>query len=128
MYAADRSDQIKEYNIAVEALGRVDVLMMPIDSQFHILKADEIAAIRGRLSPLVLIPMHYRHDDLELLPDKPEKLGGIDGWAKAEANVRYLATHKQDFSFDKLPKRPEVLIFKHSPLVKAPANKKEPEK
>jgi L-ascorbate metabolism protein UlaG (beta-lactamase superfamily) len=104
----------------IRQLGRVDVLMIPIDSQFHILKADEIAAIRSRLSPPVLIPMHYRHDDLELVPNKPDDLGGIDGWAKAETNVRYLAAHKQNFSIDKLPKKPEVLIFKHSPLVKAP--------
>jgi len=35
----------------IRAMGRVDVLMIPIDSQFHILKADQIAAIRDRLSP-----------------------------------------------------------------------------
>src|SRR5439155_3326396 len=46
--------------------------------------------------------------------------GGIEGWAKAESKVRYLAAHKQDFSFASLPKTPEVLIFKHSPLVKPP--------
>ena len=59
----------------IQEVGRVDVLMMPIDSQFHILKADEIAAIRGRLSPPILIPMHYRHDDLETNPNRPEQLG-----------------------------------------------------
>src|SRR5439155_22774799 len=58
----------------IRAIGRVDVLMIPIDPQFHILKADQIAAIRGRLSPAVLIPMHYRHDDLERSPEKPEQL------------------------------------------------------
>jgi len=92
---------------------------MPIDSQFHILKAEEIAAIRSRLSPAVLIPMHYRHDDLEAVAGSPEALGGIEGWAKGEANVRYLETHKLDFSADTLPKKPEVIIFKHSPLVRA---------
>ena len=56
----------------IRELGRVDVLMMPIDSQFHILKADQIAAIRSKLSPRILIPMHYRHADLETNPDKPE--------------------------------------------------------
>jgi L-ascorbate metabolism protein UlaG (beta-lactamase superfamily) len=108
----------------IRQLGRVDVLMIPIDSQFHILKADEIAAIRSRLSPRVLIPMHYRHDDLELFADKPEQLGGIEGWAKSESNVRYLDAHKLNFSIDKLPKKPEVLIFKHSPLVKPPRETK----
>ena len=109
----------------IRAIGRVDVLMIPIDPQFHILKADQIAAIRGRLSPAVLIPMHYRHDDLERSPEKPEQLGGIDEWAKGEAGVRYLGSHVQDFSAGTFPRKPEVLIFKHSPLVKAPLNIKE---
>jgi L-ascorbate metabolism protein UlaG (beta-lactamase superfamily) len=106
----------------IEKVGRVDVLMMPIDSQFHILKADQIADIRGRLFPPILIPMHYRHEDLETNPNRPEQLGGIDDWAKEEANVRYLTANKLDVSFASLPKKPEVLIFKHSPLVKPPSN------
>jgi len=112
----------------IRELGRVDVLMMPIDSQFHILKADQIAAIRSRLSAPILIPMHYRHDDLEPSPDKPELLGGIDEWAKGEANARFLASHKQELSLATLPKKPEVIIFKHSPLVKPPLKTSTPEK
>ena len=108
----------------IREIGRVDVLMIPIDSQFHILKGDQIAAIRGQLSPSILIPMHYRHADLDRNPDKPEELGGIDDWAKGGANVRYLASSEQTLSFPELPKRPEVIIFKHSPLVKAPPNTK----
>jgi hypothetical protein len=90
--------------------------------------ADEIAGIRDRLSPAVLIPMHYRHDDLETNPEKPDQLGGIDEWARREASVRYLGSHRQEFSVGTLPKKPEVLIFKHSPLVKAPLNTKAEEK
>jgi L-ascorbate metabolism protein UlaG (beta-lactamase superfamily) len=98
--------------------------MMPIDSQFHILKADQIAAIRSKLSPRILIPMHYRHADLETSPNKPELLGGIEEWAKAEATVHYLASHRRTLSFSDLPKEPEVVIFKHSPLVTAPPKTK----
>jgi len=106
-------------NETIRELGRVDVLMIPIDSQFHILKADQIAALRSKLSPPILIPMHYRHADLETNPDKPEQLGGIEDWAKGEANVRYLASSRQILSFPTLPRKPEVVIFKHSPLVTA---------
>src|SRR5881396_2833750 len=91
----------------IREIGRVDVLMIPIDSQFHILKADQIAAIRSRLSPVILIPMHYRHDDLETRPNSPEQLGGIDDWAKGEATVRFLASHKQELSLATLPRKPE---------------------
>src|SRR5437667_2467251 len=111
----------------IRQIGRVDVLMIPIDSQFHILKADQIAAIRRRLSPSILIPMHYRQPDLETSPDSPKQLGDIEGWAKGEANVRYLASHKQEHSCATLPKKPEVVVFKHSPLVKAPLKTKVPE-
>jgi len=104
----------------IQAMGRVDLLMMPIDSQFHILKADQITTIRAHLSPKVLIPMHYRHKDLEPSPDKPEQLGGIDEWAKQQTGVKYLESNKQGFSLATLPRNPGVLIFKHSPLVKPP--------
>ena len=113
-------DNARTVDCCREQMGRVDVLMIPIDSQFHILKADQIAAIRGRVSPAVLIPMHYRHADLETSPDKPEQLGGIDEWAKRESGVRYLTSHRQNFSIGTLPRKPEVVIFKHSPLVKRP--------
>src|SRR5258708_2055700 len=108
----------------IREIGRVDVLMIPIDSQFHILKADQIAEIRRRLTPQILIPMHYRHDDLESSPGKPDQLGAIDDWAKGEANARFLPSHKFELSFATLPKKPEVLIFEHSPLVKAPTKPK----
>jgi L-ascorbate metabolism protein UlaG (beta-lactamase superfamily) len=111
----------------IRKIGRVDVLMIPIDSQFHILKADQIAVIRRQLSPAVLIPMHYRHDDLETSPDHPDQLGGIEDWAKGEAHVKYLPSHQMAFSFATLPKTPAVFIFKHSPLVKAPLKTKAPE-
>jgi L-ascorbate metabolism protein UlaG (beta-lactamase superfamily) len=111
----------------IRELGRVDVLMMPIDSQFHILKAGQITAIRNNLSPRILIPMHYRHADLETNPNKPDLLGGIEEWAKGEATVRYLASHQLELSFPNLPKEPQVVIFKHSPLVTAPLKAKVPE-
>lgn len=60
--------------------------------------------------------MHYRHDDLEPVAGSPDKLGGIEGWAKGEANVRWLETHTHEFFADTIPRKPEVMIFKHSPL------------
>jgi L-ascorbate metabolism protein UlaG (beta-lactamase superfamily) len=105
----------------IRQLGRVDVLMLPIESQSHILKPDEISAIRKRLAPRVLIPMHYKHEDLERVPGKPEDLGGIDEWARAEAGVRYLPTHQHEFSSRTLPKSSDVLIFQHYPAVNIPA-------
>jgi L-ascorbate metabolism protein UlaG (beta-lactamase superfamily) len=110
----------------LQELGRVDVLMLPIDSQFHILKADQIADIRSKLSPRVLIPMHYRHDDLELDPKKPELLGGIDDWARGQINAHYLSSNLLELSSNTLPNEPEIIVFKHSPLVRVPSKPAEP--
>ena len=43
----------------LQELGRVDILMMPIDAKHHILKDAEIQSIRKALRPRILIPMHY---------------------------------------------------------------------
>jgi L-ascorbate metabolism protein UlaG (beta-lactamase superfamily) len=46
--------------VGVRDLGRVDVLMMPIDAREHILKEAEVKAIRRAVQPLVLIPRSIR--------------------------------------------------------------------
>ena len=104
----------------VKELGRVDVLMLPIDSLYHILKRDEIEAYRERLSPRVLIPMHYRHPDLETEPDSPDDLGEINGWLKGQDDVRRLETHVWRVARSDLPDAMEIVVFEHSPRVKPP--------
>jgi L-ascorbate metabolism protein UlaG (beta-lactamase superfamily) len=104
----------------VEALGRVDLLMLPIDSRYHILSHDEIEAFRARLTPQVLIPMHYRHPDLEPEPDSPDDQGEIDGWLQRQDNVRRVGTHAWQVEPGNLPERPEIVVLEHSPKVKPP--------
>lgn len=42
-----------------EAIGRIDVLTMPVDGSQHILSYDQANAIVERLKPKVVIPTHY---------------------------------------------------------------------
>lgn len=102
----------------VKELERVDVLMLPIDSLYHILKRDEIETYRERLTPRVLIPMHYRHPDLEAEPDSPDDLGEIDGWLKDQDNIRRLGTHVWRIGPSDLSEATEIVVFEHSPRVK----------
>lgn len=104
---------------AIRALGRVDILMMPIDAQEHILKAAEVDAIRKALHPRVVIPMHYRLPDLESA-GSPEGLGEIGPWLATQKNVVQLKTSMAKFSVASLPRSETVMVFPHSPLVKAP--------
>jgi hypothetical protein len=48
--------------------------MIPIDAREHILKDYEVQAILDTTQPRVLIPMHYRHPDLESSEDRPHGL------------------------------------------------------
>jgi L-ascorbate metabolism protein UlaG (beta-lactamase superfamily) len=105
----------------VKEVGRVDLLMLPIDSLYHILKHEEIETYRAKLTPQVLVPMHYRHPDLEPDPDAPDDLGEIEGWLKEQDNVRRLGTHVWGVARSDLPDTPAVVVFEHSPKVKPPS-------
>lgn len=105
---------------AASQIGEVDILMMPIDSEYHILKEPEIQAILDQLSPDILIPMHYRIADLEPDQGSPDGLGGINDWLSGKHNVRHLSSHQAAISMQDLPANPEILVFEHSPLVERP--------
>lgn len=109
---------LTEANIA--ELGRVDIVMLPIDAKHHILKDDEIAAIRNALHPRIVIPMHYRIPDLEPSSDRPEELGEIAPWLAGQTNVVRLESNLATFSSRSLLPAEMVVVFPHSPKVKMP--------
>src|SRR5262249_57922373 len=43
----------------IRELGRVDILLVAIDAREHILKYDEVQAIRDTVRSHILVPMHY---------------------------------------------------------------------
>jgi tetratricopeptide (TPR) repeat protein len=95
------------------ALERVDILMLPVDDQDHILKRAEIVAIRKALQPSVTLPMHYRLAGLTRLPDS---LGTIDAWLAEQENVVRLGAHETVLR--RPPDAPQVLVLSPSPAVK----------
>lgn len=105
---------------AAKQIGDVDIVLLPIDAEYHILKEHEIQAIRDQLTPSLVIPMHYRLADLEPEEGKPGGLGGIDGWLDGRNNVRRLPTHETAISIDTLPTAQEILVFAHWPALERP--------
>ena len=96
---------------AAVQLGKVDILMMPIDSEFHILKEHEIQTILHQLSPSLVIPMHYRLADLEPGDDDPDGLGGIDDWLKSRHAGRRLSQHQATVSLQDWTGGPDIVVF-----------------
>jgi L-ascorbate metabolism protein UlaG (beta-lactamase superfamily) len=101
----------------LQELGRVDILMLPIDAKHHILKDAEIQAIRKALHPRIVIPMHYRLPDLEPSADTPEGLGEISPWLAGQENVIQLESSLATFSAASLIPSQLVVVFPHSPKV-----------
>ncbi len=96
------------------ALGRIDVLMLPVDGDEHILKNDEIVSIRAALRPRVTVPMHYR---LEPLSSLPRSLGPIEPWLSGRAGVERLETNR--VRIEPGSEREErIFVFPPSPSVR----------
>ncbi|MDH3733368.1 MAG: MBL fold metallo-hydrolase [Gemmatimonadota bacterium] len=104
----------------VEDLGRVDILMLPVDDIEHILSHEAVVEWRTRLSPRVLVPMHYRHDDLEVDPESPSDLASIDEWLTRQRGVETQPTNMVRVRYDVLPELPQVWVFPHYPTLTPP--------
>jgi L-ascorbate metabolism protein UlaG (beta-lactamase superfamily) len=95
----------------VEALGRVDVLMLPADGDDHILKPEAITAARRDLNEPLVIPMHYR---LEGFLDLPSSLGPIAPWLENQEGVVRLDSNRALLTRERDASR-KVLVFRPSP-------------
>jgi len=104
----------------VDAIGQVDVLMMPADEFDHILSPEATAEILAQLQPRVVIPMHYRLQDLEIEPDSPSDLGGIEPWLVGRSRVSRVGGHITTLRSAELPSVRTIMVFEHAPYVRRP--------
>ncbi|MDX1618626.1 MAG: MBL fold metallo-hydrolase [Balneolaceae bacterium] len=102
----------------VDRIGRVDLLMVPMDSHYHILKKEELEKVLADLDPRVIIPMHYKHPDLEEKPDRPKNLGPIAPVLEGVERVRYLESNIHWFEQPLSRKKHSYVVFRHSPDIK----------
>jgi len=97
---------------AIENIGGVDILMIPIDAFYHILKEAELQSIFDALNPKVIIPMHYQIPELEPAPDRPKNLGPIGPWLKGKKNFLRLENNERHLNL--------IRHFNHRSMKKAP--------
>ena len=100
-----------------QELGKTDVLMIPIDSKFHIISKETIEEIIARLEPKIIIPMHYRIASLEEV-DKPKNLGDIEPYLKDQEHVIRPESNIYILSKSKLPELPTYLKLQTFPGLK----------
>lgn len=97
-------------------LHDIDILMLPIDDEDHILKKEELNQIIKKINPGILVPMHYRLGDLED-EGNPSNLGSIDQFVETRENVLQLERHIKVFSKSKHSEIMVTIVFQHSPMV-----------
>lgn len=95
-------------------LGAVDILLVAIDSQYHILKKDELEIVLKTIDPKVIVPMHYRIPELETDADKPKNLGEIEPWLVDKQNVQRLKGNTYSFHQKGFDKNTQIFVFKHN--------------
>ena len=93
-------------------MGEVDVLMVTVDDSNHLLTYREVDSLIDRLSPKVVIPMHYQIP--ALIPDSAGLLPP-DGWLATHPGVKRLGRHFTAFSPEDLPGDTEIWVFDPSP-------------
>jgi L-ascorbate metabolism protein UlaG (beta-lactamase superfamily) len=68
-----------------EALGRIDIALLPVDGSQHVMRFDMTAAIIRRLQPKVVVPHHYYIWDVTT---RGSTLLPADGWVAAQPRSR----------------------------------------
>lgn len=101
----------------VEAMGRVDVLLMPADGVYHILSEETTQEILGSVQPRIMVPMHYRLGDLEVEEDSPSDLGDIGPWLEGREGVQRVGSHVTTLRAGELPGERTILVFERAPYV-----------
>lgn len=99
----------------LKRIGRVDVVLLPIDGDDHILKPAQIDEIRRQLKPSIVVPMHYQIPQLSNLP---ASLGPIEPWLAQQSNVTRLRTNRWTVGSKDLRLPAQVWAFAHSPHVR----------
>ena len=89
---------------AIEAIGRVDVLLVPVGGFFTI-DEKEAAAVVESLHPRIVIPMHYKTDMVDF-PIAP-----VDDFLKTQDGAQRSKAATLEFTSDTLPKDRSTVVL-----------------
>ena len=91
----------------VKAIGKVDVLMVPVGGFFTI-DARTATKVCEQLKPRIIIPMHYKTDKLEF------PIAGVEDFIKGKNNVTRSNDSEIELKAGKLPDVAQIIVLKQS--------------
>ena len=89
-------------------LGDVDILLVTVDDEGHLLEFAEVSTIIARLQPKIVLPTHYFMDDIST---PGNGLAGIDIWLEKQLDFTRIEAGSIDLSKEMLPEQTEVWCF-----------------
>ncbi len=101
----------------IRELGRIDVLLIRRSGPDDSIYKTEIDIIKKEMNPKIIIPMHYRHPDLELNENSPKGLNEIESWLVDQSDVKYQTSHQISLNKKSLPNKTEIWVLPHAPYV-----------
>ena len=93
----------------VTELGSVDVLLIPVGGNYTI-DAKVATLLYNKLTPKVVIPMHYKTDKLNY------PIAGVDEFLREKKNVKRLGTEAQ-FKQGDLPTTTQIIVLESTTCV-----------
>jgi L-ascorbate metabolism protein UlaG (beta-lactamase superfamily) len=89
----------------VKALGKVDVLLLPVGGFFTI---DAAAATKvwQQLKPAVTIPMHYKTEKADM------PISGVEDFLKGKTGVVRCGDSEIELTKEKMPAEPQIMVLK----------------
>ena len=97
-----------------DAIGKIDVLTLPVDDSQHILSHEQGNAIVDRLKPSVIIPTHYLN---ETTTYTLSTLQSADQWVKGQKSFKMLDSARLDLNAAEVKgMKNEFMYFGHNAL------------
>ncbi|MDO8567777.1 MAG: MBL fold metallo-hydrolase [Dehalococcoidales bacterium] len=91
----------------VDALGRVDVLLIPVGG-YYTIDVPTATRVAGQLKPKVIIPMHYKTDKCTY------PITVVDDFLKGKQNVKKPDASEVELRAGGLPAETQIIVLKHA--------------
>ena len=83
-------------------------MLTPVGGNFTI-DAGVATSVAGKLSPKVIIPMHFQNDRCPTFP-----VAGVDGFLEGKDNITRMDVSEVEFKAGMLPTTAQIVVLKPS--------------
>jgi len=87
------------------AIGSVDIMLVPVGGNYTI-DAKVAAEVCGKLTPKVIIPMHFRNERCSNFP-----VAGVDEFLQGKKGVTRLNASEAEFKKGQLPAATQIVVL-----------------